>query len=223
MLRDQKNQLNIIGVASPYAWDVVESATRNNLDFCCIDNYGGADSGLPNLRVLNVENDRLFPFTVGLSSAVDRGAAYLSLFDFGFTNVETLIDPTAVIASTAIIGHGVYVNAGTVISSHVKVECAVNINRSASIGHHSEIGWGASIGPGVTTGGHVTVGQNTLIGVGAVILPKITVGMYCTIGAGAVVTKNVPDGMVVAGNPARQITSQRTTSLQRKIVKCPFC
>jgi len=41
------------------------------------------------------------------------------------------------------------------------------------------------------------------IGSGATILCGVTVGLKAIVGAGSVVTKDVPDGVIVAGNPAR--------------------
>ena len=43
------------------------------------------------------------------------------------------------------------------------------------------------------------------IGGGATILPGLTIGENAMIGAGSVVTKDVPAGVVVLGNPARQV------------------
>lgn len=51
----------------------------------------------------------------------------------------------------------------------------------------------------------VTIGHNVWIGGSATILPGVTVGNNVVIGAGAVVTRSVPDGVVIAGNPARII------------------
>src|SRR5437879_10069417 len=49
----------------------------------------------------------------------------------------------------------------------------------------------------------ILVKRRAAIGSGAVILPGVTIGAKAIVGAGAVVTKDVPDGMIVAGNPAR--------------------
>lgn len=55
--------------------------------------------------------------------------------------------------------------------------------------------------------GAITIGSDVFIGAGAILMPGVTVGDRCVIGAGSVVTKSVPTGSVVAGNPARWITS----------------
>lgn len=47
------------------------------------------------------------------------------------------------------------------------------------------------------------VRQGASIGSGAVILCGVTIGINALVGAGAVVTHDVPDGMIVAGVPAR--------------------
>jgi sugar O-acyltransferase (sialic acid O-acetyltransferase NeuD family) len=195
--------LSIIAVSSPYTWDVIESAHRANFDVRCIDNFGGADETLPALIALDDYDARSEPFVLGLSSAVHRAAAARAVFDAGFDAPVSLIDPTAIIASTATVEHGAYINAGAVIGSNTTVGGFSNVNRSASVGHDNAIGFAASIGPGAVLTGGVTVGAVASIGAGAVILPGITIGRRAVVGAGAVVTKDVADFAVVAGNPAR--------------------
>lgn len=53
----------------------------------------------------------------------------------------------------------------------------------------------------------ITIGDNVFIGNRAIILRGVTIGNNAIIGADAVVTKDVPANTIVAGNPARIISS----------------
>ena len=58
---------------------------------------------------------------------------------------------------------------------------------------------------GHTKIGRVTIGDNVFIGAESVVLPGVTIGSNVIIGANSTVTHDVPDGVVVAGSPARRI------------------
>jgi len=229
----QKSQLSIIGVSSPYVWEVLESARRHAFSVTCIDNLGGASSALPHLEVLGAETPRQIPFTLGLASAENRGRALIDCATQGFSVPFTLVDPHAVIASTTTLGHCVFVNAGAIVASNTSIGCATNINRSASIGHDNVLGFSVSVGPGAVLAGNITLADFVSVGAGATILPGISVGRGAVIGAGAVVTKDVTGGEVVAGNPARVIAptvsspadgaTRATNPLEKPHLVCPFC
>lgn len=51
------------------------------------------------------------------------------------------------------------------------------------------------------------IGNRVFIGVNAVVLAGITIGDNCIVGAGAIVCHDVPPGSVVAGNPAKVIST----------------
>ena len=211
--------VSIFGVASPYAFEVVESAERLGLAVTCIDNFGTADALLPNLELLSDATARQHPFSVGVSSASHRGAALHAGAKAGFTVPHQLIDPTATMARRVTLGHAVYVNAGAVVGSRTHLGCAVNINRAASIGHDNDIGFSTFVGPGAVLAGHVRLGTCVSVGAGAVILPRVVVHDGATVGAGAVVTRDVAPFEVVVGNPARVLKKSDVTPL----LTCPFC
>lgn len=70
-------------------------------------------------------------------------------------------------------------------------------------------------------GGPVSVGDRAWIGFRAIVLPGITIGEGAVVGAGAVVSRDVPPFVIVAGNPARQI-SRRCETLTYALNYQPF-
>lgn len=57
--------------------------------------------------------------------------------------------------------------------------------------------------PNFDTFGKVVIKDWVYIGAYSQIMPGVTIGKGSLVAAGSIVTKSVPDGVVVAGNPAR--------------------
>jgi acetyltransferase-like isoleucine patch superfamily enzyme len=53
--------------------------------------------------------------------------------------------------------------------------------------------------------GKIVMKRESTIGPGAVVLPGVTIGERAVVSPGSVVWHDVPDGVIVAGNPARQL------------------
>jgi len=51
----------------------------------------------------------------------------------------------------------------------------------------------------------VQIGRRAWIGLGSLVMKGVTIGDDAVVAAGSVVTADVPNGVVVAGNPARQL------------------
>lgn len=63
---------------------------------------------------------------------------------------------------------------------------------------------------GYTKIGRVKIGNKVFVGADTVILPNVTIGDNCVIGANSTVSKDIPAGSVVAGNPAKVITTMES-------------
>ncbi|EPI09083.1 acyltransferase [Enterococcus faecalis] len=68
-----------------------------------------------------------------------------------------------------------------------------------------------------------TIGNNVWVGHQSMIFPGVTIGNNVIIGAGAIVTKDVPDDLVVAGNPAKPISTFKKfiEKNERDMKECP--
>lgn len=120
-----------------------------------------------------------------------------------------LVDPTALIRSSASVQEGTLVLARAVISSHASVGPHVVINIGAVIGHDVSIGRYSVIGAGALISGGATIGEGVLVGAGATILPHAIVDGWSKVGMGAAVFTRVVANTTVLGNPARPIMGQR--------------
>ena len=62
----------------------------------------------------------------------------------------------------------------------------------------------------------IRIGSNVMIGANSLIMPGVSIGNHVIIGAGSIVTKDVPDGVIVAGCPARIIGDYYEFAKKRK-------
>ena len=171
---------------------------RKGTEFCGATILGGREQ-LEHLR-----NNEIKYMVLGFGDCQARLALSSAVKQFGF-ELATVVHPSAVVASDAIIGPGTVIMAGVVINPGSAIQENVIINTSSSVDHDCIIESGAHIGPGAHIGGGTTIDQGTWIGIGAVIKDKIKIGKNTIIGAGAVVLNDIPDEVIAFGVPAKII------------------
>jgi sugar O-acyltransferase (sialic acid O-acetyltransferase NeuD family) len=205
--------LVIYAIGSPIVADVVETCARLHLDIIgWVRNVAGESFAPPDATI--AEAGHLSPdllrheYIVPLFTSRYRVSAVAEARKLGFSQPATLIDPTAVVASSTALGPGSYVNTLANIGAAGRIGDFCFVNRGATIGHHSDIDDFVSIGPGATLAGMARIGTGAMIGAGAVLLPRIVIGENAIVAAGAVVTQPVAPHTVVAGNPARVVREQ---------------
>ena len=116
-----------------------------------------------------------------------------------------IVHPSAMVASSVIVEHGVFVGPGAIVNAYAAVRTHAIINSGAIIEHEVTVGANSHVAPGAILAGRATVGRGVMIGLGAKILPGRRIGDGAVVGAGAVVTRDVEPRITVAGVPARPI------------------
>lgn len=138
-----------------------------------------------------------------------REILYNDLSSKGF-RFTTLIDPSAIVSVTAIIGAGSIIGNNAFVSSQVQIGINSLIQQNVVTGHDSIIEAHSILSAGSFLGGMAKVGSKTFIGSNVAIKERISIGSQTIIGIGSVVINNVPDCVVAAGNPSIVIKSNNS-------------
>ncbi|MEO6988190.1 MAG: acyltransferase [Aquihabitans sp.] len=80
-----------------------------------------------------------------------------------------------------------------------------SISAGVQIYTHDTVAWSLSAGASDRVTKPVSIGDRCHIGAGAVVAPGVAIGDGCVVGAQSFVKSDVPDGVVVAGSPARAL------------------
>lgn len=113
--------------------------------------------------------------------------------------MPTIVDPTAVVATDAVIGAGAFIGKRAVVNSAAVVGRLAIVNTAAVVEHDCRVGDFSHVAVGAALCGGVTVGTSALIGAGATVLQGLTIGDHARVGGGATVLTNVAAGTTAVG------------------------
>lgn len=130
-------------------------------------------------------------------------------------NIEARIEPGSTIRDRVSIGKNAVIMMGAVINIGAEIGEETMVDMNAVVGARGKLGKRVHLGAGAVVAGVLEppskepciIGDDVLIGANAVILEGVKIGKGSVVAAGAVVTEDVPEGVVVAGTPARIIKS----------------
>lgn len=162
------------------------------------------EAELPALRASGLS--RAF---VAIGSNKLREKLGAKLESLGFELVS-IIHPRAWVSSSARIGRGVVIMAGSVVNACAVIGDLAIINTGATVDHDCVIGRCVHVAPQCALAGCVGVGDRAMLGVGAKVIPGVRIGADATVGAGSVVVRDVNDAALVMGVPARVRDGGRT-------------
>lgn len=109
-----------------------------------------------------------------------------------------VIDPSADVAPTADLRHGVYVGPQAVVSSGAELGKFAIVNARAGVGHDSKVGDFAQLCPGVSLSGHTVVGARAFLGTNSCTVPGIKIGEGAKVSAGVPVYSNLAAGATLS-------------------------
>ena len=138
-------------------------------------------------------------------------------------NIKARIEPGAIIRDMVEIGDNAVIMMGAVINIGAVIGEGTMIDMGAILGGRATVGKNCHIGAGTVLAGvieppsaqPVIVEDGVVIGANAVVLEGCRIGKGSVVAAGAVVVDDVPEGVVVAGVPARVIKSVAETAAEK--------
>jgi sugar O-acyltransferase (sialic acid O-acetyltransferase NeuD family) len=190
--------------------DIIEKQGLFRIAFLVDDNPALRDTDFYGYRVIGGKQELLAVRSQVSGGIVAIGSnrariAVAEWLDKNAMGLVTAVHPSAQLARGTVVGGGTVIMAGAVINSDTSIGKNVIVNSRASIDHDCRIGDGAHIAPGSTLCGAVHIGDGTFVCAGATIIPNLTIGHNAVVGAGATVIRNIPDGVTVAGVPAKAV------------------
>jgi len=123
--------------------------------------------------------------------------------------MTSLVDPSAFVSRTAVIGRGCVIYPNSFIGLRAKLDDYVFALSGCTINHDANIGKRVILASGVSLAGHVRVGDRSYLGQSCSIRQFVNIGAGSLIGMGSIVVKDVAAGSVIAGNPGKKLDERK--------------
>lgn len=162
----------------------------------------GEDRDLQKYYALGVRNACIAIGSVGNTRL--REKIYSQIKKIGY-NTPNVIDCSANISKTAVIGEGNYIGKNVVINADTQIRDNCIVNTGSIVEHNCIIDNFVHIAPGSVLCGNVYIGRYSHIGANSTIIQGIQIGKRTIIGAGSVVVKNIREYKIAFGNPCKEI------------------
>ena len=124
--------------------------------------------------------------------------------------LANIIHPDAVVSKFAKIGTGLTIKSGAVVACDSVVGDNVWIQSNAVVAHDVRVGSHCQISYSAVIAGSTVLEDCVYLGLMCCLREKITIGENAVVAMGAMVMRDVRPGMVVMGNPAREIAPSTT-------------
>ncbi len=200
-------KLILIG-AGGHSKSVADAIQSNVYKLCGFldENKTGFHMGIPiyGNKIEDIPNYRNYSYFVSIGNVEFREKWYRKLKSLHL-NIINIIDPTAVISSTAHIGEGNFIGKFAVINAEAVVGNNNVINTKALVEHECRVGNHTHLSTNSTINGNVVVEDSVFLGSSAVCNGQLVIGRHAIIGSGCVIIKNVEPYTTSVGVPARVV------------------
>lgn len=175
------------------------------------DRAQGSVNGFPVIGTTLLLENSLSPEQYDVAVAVGNNRIRRQIAEkaaaLGFA-LPVLVHPDAYVSPSATVGQGSVVMAKAVVQADSVLKDGVIVNTAATVDHDCLLDAFVHISPGAHLSGNTHIGEESWIGTGACSRQQIRIGSRATIGAGTVIVCDIPDGMTVAGNPAKPLVGK---------------
>lgn len=129
-------------------------------------------------------------FVIGIENNAIRKSIVQKL-GLNHKDYVTLCSKQAIISTSAMIGSGTVVMAGSIVNPNTKVGRHCVISSGAVIDHDNTLGDFIHISLNTALSDTVKIGEGTLVGPGATVNPNITIGEWSEVRTGSVVNDEI--------------------------------